>query len=430
MSSVLKALKKLEDKDSHQPQLQTWAHIDTKKTVNRRVRWFWLFNKCVSVLILLTTVAVIAGGCFVLIRNPILVQKLFSARISGEKKAGSRPPTPATRSEMPSETSVDTAWKKGDSSSPQKESDGLTPNESLVQSQKETPSYGKRMAAEPAAFSAKKDTGPVFDQKKVAMKTPVPKESDQKRYSSSLKDSDLYQEKLAALKKERRLKRTKRESLAMEKEKRSKAKVSPVEKKRSGSDKSAISTEKRRARAEKLVIPPTDKKRADPNLYRENITSKNSETFGHMQKETPTKIKTEPSKPVHLPGREDSVPDRFEEPAPDLKAVPDPSDKINLLEKENAKLKAEKMTDKPDRQNREPSSPDKPPATFKPLNDSRFKIQALVWSNEPGSRMAVVNDQVVRAGGSVDGAVVKHIGADHIVLKEGKDEWEVKFRIK
>jgi len=94
-----------------------------------------------------------------------------------------------------------------------------------------------------------------------------------------------------------------------------------------------------------------------------------------------------------------------------------------LLEKEIARLKA-------DRQSRESSPAENPPAKPKPLNDSRFKIQALVWSNDPGSRMAVVNDQVVRTGGLVDGAVVKYIGASHIVLKEGEDEWEVEFRIK
>jgi len=158
MSSVLKALKKLEDKDSQQPQIRTWAHIDTKKTVNRRVRWFWLFNKFLSILILLTTVGVIAGGWFIMIRDPLLVQKLSSTHVSKEKKTDSRPATAVAKTETGPVNSVNTAQEKGAGSEiPRKEAAGsLMYKESPEQGRKKTPvSVGKR-GTEPVTFSVKK----------------------------------------------------------------------------------------------------------------------------------------------------------------------------------------------------------------------------------------------------------------------------------
>lgn len=392
MSSVLKALKKLEDNDSHRPRIQTWAHIDTKKTVSRRVRWFWLFNKCVSVLILLAIVAVIGSGWFILVRDPLLRQKLFSARLSNEKKAVSQPPADPKTGSGPA-TSVNPTRRKSGSEIPRKE-------KSLKQDRKNMLTSAEKRRAEPASFSDKKDAGPDLYQKK---------------HPATVNDSvtKLYQKKLAALKRERKLRRTKRDTPP-----------AALSEKKTGKPELGRTSAEKKTSTPKRTAMPSARKKNRPEPSQKRIASKDHETSGRKQKQTPsTKIKTEPSMPVNPPEKKASDSDPFAKQLPDSPDT-DPSAKVELPEKEIARLKAD------DPQSHEPSPAEKPSAKHKLLSDSRFKIQALVWSGEAKNRMAVVNDQVVRIGGRVDGALVKHIGSDHIVLKEGKEEWTVNFRIK
>lgn len=63
-----------------------------------------------------------------------------------------------------------------------------------------------------------------------------------------------------------------------------------------------------------------------------------------------------------------------------------------------------------------------------PPADSRLKIQAIVWSNTPEDRLVMINDKIVQTGESIDDITVTYIGSDYIVVKEGKKEWEVKFK--
>ena len=61
--------------------------------------------------------------------------------------------------------------------------------------------------------------------------------------------------------------------------------------------------------------------------------------------------------------------------------------------------------------------------------DSEFKLDALVWSNNPKSRFAVINGRIVRAGETVKGASITEIQRDYVALKSGNRTWELRLNI-
>lgn len=52
------------------------------------------------------------------------------------------------------------------------------------------------------------------------------------------------------------------------------------------------------------------------------------------------------------------------------------------------------------------------------MTDGRLKVQAIVWSETPENRMAVVNNRTVREGGIIEGFSVVGIGEDAIFVRE------------
>jgi hypothetical protein len=66
---------------------------------------------------------------------------------------------------------------------------------------------------------------------------------------------------------------------------------------------------------------------------------------------------------------------------------------------------------------------------LKQANETRLEIQAIAWSNDPESRIAVINSRILREGGSVEGVLVKNIGKDEIIFRKGGDEWRQLFRL-
>ncbi len=53
------------------------------------------------------------------------------------------------------------------------------------------------------------------------------------------------------------------------------------------------------------------------------------------------------------------------------------------------------------------------------MTDGRLKVQAIVWAPAPADRMAVVNSNVVREGGTLEGFSVVGIGEDAVYVREG-----------
>ena len=65
----------------------------------------------------------------------------------------------------------------------------------------------------------------------------------------------------------------------------------------------------------------------------------------------------------------------------------------------------------------------------KQANETHLEIQAIAWSNDSESRIAVINSRIIREGGSVEGVLVKKIGKDEIIFSKEGDEWRQLFRL-
>ena len=62
--------------------------------------------------------------------------------------------------------------------------------------------------------------------------------------------------------------------------------------------------------------------------------------------------------------------------------------------------------------------------------DPRVELQALVWAPESAQRFVVINNHLVREGGSVDGIAILKIDPDDVLLSEGGNRWYQKFNIR
>jgi hypothetical protein len=62
-------------------------------------------------------------------------------------------------------------------------------------------------------------------------------------------------------------------------------------------------------------------------------------------------------------------------------------------------------------------------------DESRYKLEAIVWSNNAESRFAVINGQIVRGGGAVGGLSVLEIGRDHVEVRSGGRAWKMRFTV-
>ncbi len=62
-----------------------------------------------------------------------------------------------------------------------------------------------------------------------------------------------------------------------------------------------------------------------------------------------------------------------------------------------------------------------------PILASGLMLQAISWSKEPKDRIAVINDNVVREGSTIDGYSITRIDKDEVVVRKGLDEWKLVF---
>ena len=85
MSSILKALKKVERETSNQDGLKTWPkEVDAKDVINKHAKRRWLFNRFSSVLFGAAIIAIL-GWAF-LNQKPLLLDKLFHDDVSLKKE--------------------------------------------------------------------------------------------------------------------------------------------------------------------------------------------------------------------------------------------------------------------------------------------------------------------------------------------------------
>jgi len=60
-------------------------------------------------------------------------------------------------------------------------------------------------------------------------------------------------------------------------------------------------------------------------------------------------------------------------------------------------------------------------------NQTKIDLQAIAWSKDPKSRLAVINGLILRERESIDNVIVMHIGKDAVVFKKGDEEWKQMF---
>lgn len=63
------------------------------------------------------------------------------------------------------------------------------------------------------------------------------------------------------------------------------------------------------------------------------------------------------------------------------------------------------------------------------LDNNRFKLEAIVWSNNPDSRFAVINGNILRVGGSMDGVTVTDIERDSVRIRSKNEVGELHFNL-
>ncbi len=62
-------------------------------------------------------------------------------------------------------------------------------------------------------------------------------------------------------------------------------------------------------------------------------------------------------------------------------------------------------------------------------SSSGLTLQAIAWDPDARKRFAVVNNQIVREGQSVNGKLVERIAEDRIIVARGGRRWKIEFRI-
>ena len=63
-------------------------------------------------------------------------------------------------------------------------------------------------------------------------------------------------------------------------------------------------------------------------------------------------------------------------------------------------------------------------------SDPRIELQALVWAPESAARFVVINNRLIKEGGSLDKIIVVRINPDDVLLAEGSDRWHEVFKIR
>ena len=154
-------------------------------------------------------------------------------------------------------------------------------------------------------------------------------------------------------------------------------------------------------------------------------------------------------KPARLPEKKAARPDRvqkelpsrkelknFEPIAKAAKAAPPTAHKSRentavLFNKKTSPLKqarketvAVKRSEKPEQNTKADRFASMP---VKRSNQTKIKLQAIAWSNDPKSRLAVINGLLLRERESIDNVIVMHIGKDAVIFKKGREEWKQMF---
>jgi len=376
VSSILKALKKLESGDFHhirEPETESaetsdFAHprlrrTDIKKTIRQQAKGRQRLNRLVSIAAVLL---IVFGGMWLLLTQK---QKLFSYSHSKNNAVDKTTADDSQQSVIPDKT--------GESISPAR-------NKSADQKQDKAASpFPEKPVAEVKAGTQE---SVLFSEKTIPISEPAAK---------NIRDpekADKSQPILGAALK------TEVEKPVRLPEKTDPLSVPPVIRNRE--------PEKLPLNLAATVRPEVEKpvRVSEKTAFRTESSVKKPEKADKSQPSFAAKVKPEVEKPVRLPEKTAPV------SVPPVTRSREPEKNENVVKQPSASAE---------------------PKRAKEIADPRLKLQALVWSGDPEKRLAVVNDRIVKTGALItDTIAVTYIGSDYITVREGNKEWEVKFKIK
>ena len=61
------------------------------------------------------------------------------------------------------------------------------------------------------------------------------------------------------------------------------------------------------------------------------------------------------------------------------------------------------------------------------LRDPAIKLQAIAWSSDPDRRMAMINEQILHEGQTIEGYTIAAIGEESVTMRKGNEAWELRY---
>lgn len=71
----------------------------------------------------------------------------------------------------------------------------------------------------------------------------------------------------------------------------------------------------------------------------------------------------------------------------------------------------------------------KEPVPLRGVDGSKFKLEAIAWSDNANSRFAVINGRIIREGESIDGVALSYVGREHVTIQLGEEELELRLAL-
>jgi hypothetical protein len=146
----------------------------------------------------------------------------------------------------------------------------------------------------------------------------------------------------------------------------------------------------------------------------------------------PAKI-TPKTASARQPGKQNQVPAQIKKLLTDLplpvSRLPEKSAKKKVSRKPAPSVKRTK-TLKSGQSRLPPKVLDSRSGSVQLLEDSKLKLQAISWSQNPDNRIAVINGVIMREGESIEGYRINRIGQDDVLVGSGQDERKLVFGFK
>lgn len=177
-----------------------------------------------------------------------------------------------------------------------------------------------------------------------------------------------------------------------------------------------------------ITRPPLIAQNTNPDAPPPSIKQRPTATTGGQA--APQRTESAPDQSVHAPPRT-----AISHTAPKMPASPRTMETVRRQPHDAKPVPVAVPADPPrhrpaPRTESAPKAVAKPPESAKTFkSDPRIELQALVWASEASERFVVINNRLVKEGGSVDNIVVVQINRDDVLLSEGSNQWHEKFKI-